>query len=186
MKLDNVTVTIEAEGKRVVVLLDDADIYFRHDLGWRVGEAPKGKGSGFQMEGKVRYTSELPEYAPSDKQEARDRVKRVIEVLKKKGAVFPSAVEKNLIENMIQYLYRGPLSMGDWRDRLKTEHKELEEKMGKLRAFLNNMPSQELNEENKWLLISQLKAMDSYRWVLERRMKLNGIEREQARKLPAS
>lgn len=59
-------------------------------------------------------------------------------------------------------------------DRLLTEYKELEEKIGKLRTFLlNKNIDEKVNNLNKDLLIGQLKAMETYLTILSVRIGLN-------------
>jgi len=59
--------------------------------------------------------------------------------------------------------------MSDYKDRMKAELSELEDRMLKLKAFLWSDPFNALDKEDRTLLIMQAAFMNSYRDVLEER-----------------
>lgn len=67
-----------------------------------------------------------------------------------------------------------------WLDRVKEEHKELNEKAIRLRTFLVSEACSELDRPAKSLLRMQLRAMDDYLTVLELRIDLEERRRAKA------
>jgi hypothetical protein len=64
----------------------------------------------------------------------------------------------------------------DYKERMKVEYKELDEKATKLASFLDSETFNTLPEEKQTLMHQQLAAMTEYINVLGRRCKLEGIE----------
>lgn len=64
----------------------------------------------------------------------------------------------------------------DYKERMKVEYKELDEKATKLAAFLDSDTFNTLPEEKQTLMHQQLAAMAEYIKVLGRRCELEGIE----------
>ena len=63
----------------------------------------------------------------------------------------------------------------DYKDRMRGEYYELNERWNKLGAFFQTAAYGNLNDKQKALLEAQHKAMTEYRKVLEERIKLEGI-----------
>ena len=63
----------------------------------------------------------------------------------------------------------------DYKDRMRVEYYDLNERWNKLGAFFQTAAYGNLNDKQKALLESQHKAMTEYRKVLEERIKLEGI-----------
>lgn len=63
----------------------------------------------------------------------------------------------------------------DYKDRMRVEYYDLNERWNKLGAFFQTAAYGNLNDKQKALLESQHKAMAEYRKVLEERIKLEGI-----------
>jgi hypothetical protein len=63
----------------------------------------------------------------------------------------------------------------DYKDRMRVEYYELNERWNKLGAFFQTAAYGNLNDKQKTLLEAQHKAMTEYRKVLEERIKLEGI-----------
>ena len=63
----------------------------------------------------------------------------------------------------------------DYKDRMRVEYYELNERWNKLGAFFQTAAYGNLNDKQKALLEAQHKAMAEYRKVLEERIKLEGI-----------
>ena len=63
----------------------------------------------------------------------------------------------------------------DYRDRMRVEYYDLNERWNKLGAFFQTAAYGNLNDKQKALLEAQHKAMTEYRKVLEERIKLEGI-----------
>lgn len=57
-----------------------------------------------------------------------------------------------------------------FKDRLKIEYAQLEERLGKLRGFIQSEQFQSLAEEDRNLLVEQEKVMDSYLAILNTRI----------------
>ena len=57
-----------------------------------------------------------------------------------------------------------------FKDRLTIEYAQLEERLGKLRVFIQSERFQNLAEEDRSLLVDQEEAMDYYLCTLERRI----------------
>ena len=57
-----------------------------------------------------------------------------------------------------------------FKDRLTIEYAQLEERLGKLRGFIQSEQFQSLAEEDRNLLVEQEKAMDSYLAILNTRI----------------
>lgn len=57
-----------------------------------------------------------------------------------------------------------------FKDRLTIEYAQLEERLGKLRGFIQSEQFQSLAEEDRNLLVEQEKAMDSYLTILNTRI----------------
>lgn len=57
-----------------------------------------------------------------------------------------------------------------FKDRLVIEYEQLEERLGKLRGFIQSERFQSLAEEDRNLLVEQEKAMDSYLAILNTRI----------------
>lgn len=57
-----------------------------------------------------------------------------------------------------------------FRDRLAIEYEQLEERLGKLRVFIQSERFQSLAEEDRNLLVEQENAMDSYLAILNTRI----------------
>ena len=66
--------------------------------------------------------------------------------------------------------------MEDWKERMKVELKELEDRMKKLDAFVNSKPFLELDQTDRGLLLAQAKAMEAYGAVLVTRMARAGVD----------
>lgn len=64
----------------------------------------------------------------------------------------------------------------DWKERLKAEENELDERIIKLLAFFESDACIELDDANKALLQIQYRAMLTYQQVLIQRMDLNNID----------
>ena len=64
----------------------------------------------------------------------------------------------------------------DWKERLKAEQNELDERIIKLLAFFESDACIELDDANKALLQIQYRAMLTYQQVLIQRMDLNNVE----------
>ena len=63
----------------------------------------------------------------------------------------------------------------DYKDRMRVEYYDLNERWNKLGAFFQTAAYGNLNDKQKALLEAQHKAMAEYRKVLEERIKLEGI-----------
>ena len=63
----------------------------------------------------------------------------------------------------------------DYKDRMRVEYYDLNERWNKLGAFFQTAAYGNLNDKQKSLLEAQHKAMAEYRKVLEERIKLEGI-----------
>ena len=63
----------------------------------------------------------------------------------------------------------------DYKDRMRIEYYDLNERWNKLGAFFQTAAYGNLNDKQKALLEAQHKAMAEYRKVLEERIKLEGI-----------
>ena len=63
----------------------------------------------------------------------------------------------------------------DYKDRMRVEYYDLNERWNKLGAFFQTAAYGNLNDKQKALLEAQHKAMTEYRKVLEERIKLEGI-----------
>ena len=63
----------------------------------------------------------------------------------------------------------------DYKDRMRVEYYDLNERWNKLGAFFQTAAYGNLNDKQKALLEAQHKAMAEYREVLEERIKLEGI-----------
>ena len=63
----------------------------------------------------------------------------------------------------------------DYKDRMRAEYYELNERWNKLGAFFQTAAYGNLNDKQKALLEAQHKAMTEYRKVLRERIKLEGI-----------
>ena len=63
----------------------------------------------------------------------------------------------------------------DYKDRMRAEYYELNERWNKLGAFFQTAAYGNLNDKQKALLEAQYKAMTEYRKVLGERIKLEGI-----------
>lgn len=64
----------------------------------------------------------------------------------------------------------------DWKERLKAEENELDERIIKLLAFFESDACIELDDANKALLQIQYRVMLTYQQVLIQRMDLNNID----------
>lgn len=58
-------------------------------------------------------------------------------------------------------------------DRMIAEHRELNERIFKLKEFIKSEKFDTLNSENQSLLYAQLHAMETYCIILTRRIKIN-------------
>ena len=63
----------------------------------------------------------------------------------------------------------------DYKDRMRVEYYDLNERWNKLGAFFQTAAYGNLNDKQKALLEAQHKAMAEYRKILEERIKLEGI-----------
>jgi hypothetical protein len=63
----------------------------------------------------------------------------------------------------------------DYKDRMRVEYYDLNERWNKLGAFFQTAAYGNLNDKQKALMEAQHKAMAEYRKVLEERIKLEGI-----------
>ena len=60
--------------------------------------------------------------------------------------------------------------MDDFKQRMRAEFKDLDEKITRLRQFLGTDTFDNLDSLNQSLLIHQLKAMQEYQFILELRI----------------
>jgi len=67
--------------------------------------------------------------------------------------------------------------MEDFQKRVVEEKAELDSKLHKLRTFIASDKFRQLtNPDHAWLLVMQMRAMENYTMILDRRLTLWGIE----------